>query len=277
MNKKTIKLFLMDGEIDGRMRCDVSNSNLVAYKIPRNMLKECKGKEDFEYRGVYILFGEKDGKEAAYIGETKGIYKRLAKHSREKDFWNEALVFVRNDDSFHEGNTKYIENKLFKIAKKAKRYLIETTLTEETELTESEYFEMEETIDLIKMITSVLGYKIFNEIANKKQVKPDNLLYIDSVGLHAVGAVTNEGFVVFKGSQSNPKIKEACSECYKRKWKELRDMKIVDKNNIFKQDKVFKSASTAAVMVLGRHTNGLKAWKNSDGKKLREIMNENEI
>ena len=62
MYKKTIKLFLIDGEIDGRIKCDISNSNIIAYKIPKNKLKECKENADVGYSGVYILFGEKDGK-----------------------------------------------------------------------------------------------------------------------------------------------------------------------------------------------------------------------
>lgn len=41
-----------------------------------------------------------------------------------------------------------------------------------------------------------------------------------------------------------------------------------------KQDVVFKSASTAANFVTGRSTNGLIAWKNSDGITLRSLLSE---
>ena len=275
MYKKTIKLFLMDGEIDGRIKCDISNSNIIAYKVPKNKLKECKDNCEMGYSGVYILFGEKDGENCAYIGESENIYKRAVQHLSDKDFWNECLVFVRNDNSFNKGNIRFLENALFKIAKDAKRYVIDTKSTTESQLTESEICEMEEVIDVMKIITSALGYKVFNKVKTEKEVTSDNLLYINSIGLKAVGAVTNDGFVVFKGSESSNEFKQASSQHLRNKWYELRNMKIINKNNIFTKDMLFLSPSTAAAMVLGRNANGLTEWKNQDGKTLKEIMNEN--
>ena len=275
MYKKTIKLFLMDGEIDGRIRCDISNSNIIAYKIPKNKLKECKDNPDIGYSGVYILFGEKDGEICAYIGESENVYKRLVQHLSDKDFWNVCLVFIRNDNSFNKGNIRFLEDSLCKLAKEAKRYIIDTKNTTESPLTESEICEMEEVIDVMKIIASALGYKIFNKIKTEKDITSDNLLYINSIGLKAVGAVTNDGFVVFKGSESSKEFKTASSQHLRNKWNELRNTKIVNKNNVFIKDMLFLSPSTAAAMVLGRNSNGLTEWKNKDGKTLKEIMNEN--
>lgn len=275
MYKKTIKLFLMDGEIDGRIKCDISNSNIVAYKIPKNKLKDCKENIEIGYSGVYILFGEKDGEICAYIGESENVYKRLVQHLSDKDFWNECLVFIRNDNSFNKGNIRFLEDSLFKLAKEAKRYIIDTKNTTESPLTESEICEMEEVIDVMKIIASALGYKIFNKIKTEKEITSDNLLYINSIGLKAVGAVTNDGFVVFKGSESSKEFKTASSQHLRNKWYELRNMNIVNKNNVFTKDMLFLSPSTAAAMVLGRNSNGLTEWKDKNGKTLKEIMNEN--
>lgn len=275
MYKKTIKLFLMDGEIDGRIKCDISNSNIVAYKIPKNKLKDCKENIEIGYSGVYILFGEKDGEICAYIGESENVYKRLVQHLSDKDFWNECLVFIRNDNSFNKGNIRFLEDSLFKLAKEAKRYIIDTKNTTESPLTESEICEMEEVIDVMKIIAAALGYKIFNKIKTEKEITSDNLLYINSIGLKAVGAVTNDGFVVFKGSESSKEFKTASSQHLRNKWYELRNMKIINKNNIFTKDMLFLSPSTAAAMVLGRNSNGLTEWKDKNGKTLKEIMNEN--
>lgn len=275
MYKKTIKLFLMDGEIDGRIKCDISNSNIVAYKIPKNKLKDCKENIEIGYSGVYILFGEKDGEICAYIGESENVYKRLVQHISDKDFWNECLVFIRNDNSFNKGNIRFLEDSLFKLAKEAKRYIIDTKNTTESPLTESEICEMEEVIDVMKIIASALGYKIFNKIKTEKEITSDNLLYINSIGLKAVGAVTNDGFVVFKGSESSKEFKTASSQHLRNKWYELRNMNIVNKNNVFTKDMLFLSPSTAAAMVLGRNSNGLTEWKDKNGKTLKEIMNEN--
>ena len=41
-----------------------------------------------------------------------------------------------------------------------------------------------------------------------------------------------------------------------------------------KKDVAFKSASTAANFVTGRSTNGLIAWKNSDGQTLKTLLSD---
>lgn len=276
MYQKTIKLFLMDCKVDGRIKCELSNSNIIAYKIPKTMLKECKNREDMSYEGVYILFGDKDGDPYVYIGESENVYKRLVQHLSDKDFWNECLIFVRNDNSFNKGNIRYLENSLFMKVKEAKRVKVENNKsTTESPLTESEISEMIEVIDIIEMITSSLGYKIFNKVVTEKEVKSDDLYYINSIGLKASGVQTSDGFIVFKGSQSNSEFKEASSKSLRNRWNELREKKIVNKNNIFSKDTLFLSPSTAVAMVLGRNSNGLTEWKNKEGKALKDVMNEN--
>lgn len=44
------------------------------------------------------------------------------------------------------------------------------------------------------------------------------------------------------------------------------------KGIIVKEDVLFSSASTAANFVTGGSTNGLVAWRNSNGEKLRDII-----
>ena len=39
---KTLKLFLMDGEPSGRIKCSLANWTGIAYKIPRTALYKCK-------------------------------------------------------------------------------------------------------------------------------------------------------------------------------------------------------------------------------------------
>mgnify|MGYP003593876416 FL=1 len=90
--------------------------------------------------------------------------------------------------------------------------------------------------------------------------------------MKATGTQTEEGFIVFKGSQSSEEFKKASTQSLRNKWNELRNQKIVD-NRIFLKDIIFSSPSTAAAMILRRNANGLREWKNKDGKSLKEIMN----
>lgn len=92
---KSINLFLMDGDANGRMKCTLANWTGVAYKIPRTELDNCKERDDLKQSGVYFLFGksEETGDSVVYIGQAgarkngEGILNRLQehKHNPEKD------------------------------------------------------------------------------------------------------------------------------------------------------------------------------------------------
>ena len=47
--------------------------------------------------------------------------------------------------------------------------------------------------------------------------------------------------------------------------------------NVLLKDIAFKSASTAANFVTGSSTNGLTAWKDENGKTIKEIIAETEV
>lgn len=49
------------------------------------------------------------------------------------------------------------------------------------------------------------------------------------------------------------------------------------KGNVLQKDVAFKSASTAANFVTGSSTNGLTAWKDKNGKTIKEIITEAEV
>ena len=54
---KTLKLFLIDGEPSGRIKCSLANWTGIAYKIPRTALDKCKNIDFLKQTGVYFLFG----------------------------------------------------------------------------------------------------------------------------------------------------------------------------------------------------------------------------
>jgi len=55
---KTIKLFLIDGETNGRLTCELSNWTGKAYKIPRNTVKNSVDRPELQTTGVYMLIGK---------------------------------------------------------------------------------------------------------------------------------------------------------------------------------------------------------------------------
>jgi len=47
---KTIKIFLIDGDSNGRMSCELSNWSGKAYNIPSIKIKDCADREDLTKR-----------------------------------------------------------------------------------------------------------------------------------------------------------------------------------------------------------------------------------
>ena len=167
---KTIKLFLIDGDPNGRMTCELSNWTGKAYKIPRIKVKDCADRPDLTNPGVYLLFGKNEsGKDLAYIGEAETVLKRLTQHLTQKDFWNEAIVFISKDENLNKAHIKYLENGLYEIAKSVNRYQVENTTTPtQSSIAESDRAEMEEFIENIKILINTLGHKVFEE---KRELK----------------------------------------------------------------------------------------------------------
>ena len=108
---KTIKLFLIDGEPNGRITCELSNWTGKAYKIPRIKIKDSKDREDLKNPGIYLLFGKnEEGKDLVYIGEAENIFSRLVQQLTQKDFWYEAIAFISKDENLNKAHIRYLEN-----------------------------------------------------------------------------------------------------------------------------------------------------------------------
>ncbi len=284
---KTIKLFLIDGEPNGRMSCELSNWTGKAFKIPRKQIKESANRVELGGTGVYILFGRSDNienRDLAYIGEAEGIHKRLVQHLSAKDFWNEAIVFVSKDKNMNKAHIKFLESRLYEIAIDANRYNLDNgNIPTKPSISESDEAEMEEFIENIKLLVNTLGFKIFEEIRQvnlSKEEQEKNTFYIEAArGAKASGQTTSEGFVVLKDSL----IASSITNSFPKNWKKMRESLInegivTEKKGkfMFERDYLFTSPSTAAGIVMGRSANGLAEWKLKDGRILKAVEANND-
>jgi len=283
---KTIKLFLIDGEPNGRMSCELSNWTGKAFKIPRKQIKETADRDELQGTGIYILFGKGDttGRDLAYIGEAEGIHKRLIQHLSAKDFWNEAIVFVSKDENLNKAHIKYIESRLYEIAIEVNRYDLENgNCPPRPKISESDQAEMEEFISNIGLLVNTLGFRIFEELRKTNQTqeeKEKSTFHIEAArGANASGQSTNEGFVVLKDSS----IATSTTKSFPQNWLRFREELINDgiiikqgDKMIFNKDYLFTSPSAAAAIVMGRSANGLTEWKLSDGRILKAIETDKE-
>lgn len=280
---KTIKIFLIDGDPNGRMSCELSNWSGKAYKIPRINIKDCTDRNDLISTGVYLLFGkDEEGKDLVYIGEAESILKRLTQHLNQKDFWNETIVFISKDDNLNKAHIKYLENRLHDTARQAKRYKVQNSIIPtQSSLSESDKAEMEEFIENIKMLVNTLGHKVFDEKREFKPKQKQEPFFIKAArGADGLGEPSSDGFVVFKGSKAAATIVNSMTPSFIALRQKLIDEGVlVDKGEFyeFPEDYIFSSPSTAAVMVMGRNANGLTEWKQKNGKTLKEFETNEKI
>ena len=274
---KTIKIFLIDGDPNGRMSCELSNWTGKAYKIPRIKIKDCSDRGDLVSTGVYLLLGkDEEDKDQVYNGEAESILKRLNQHLTQKDFWNETIIFISKDENLNKAHIKYLENRLHVIAKTANRYKIENSITPtQSSISESDRAEMEEFIENIKMLVNTLGHKVFDEkrefIPKQKQ---ETFVIKSTRGADAQGIQTSDGFVVFKGSKAAISTVASMTQNFLKIRKQLIDKQVMkEKGEYFEfpEDYIFSSPSTAAAMVLGRNANGLTEWRLPSGMTLKEF------
>ncbi|WP_439473704.1 GIY-YIG nuclease family protein [Algoriphagus formosus] len=274
---KTIKIFLIDGDPNGRMSCELSNWSGKAYKIPRIKIKDCGDRPDLVSTGVYLLFGkDEEGKDMVYIGEGETILKRLNQQLNAKDFWNEAIIFISKDENLNKAHIKYLENRLYEIAKFANRYKIENSvIPTQSSISESDRAEMEEFIEYIKMLVNTLGHKVFDEKREIKTKRKQETFFIKAArGADSQGEQTSDGFVVFKGSKAaGSTVASMTSSFVTLRNKLLEEGVLINKGEYleFPDDYIFSSPSTAATIVMGRNANGLTEWKQKNGKSLKDF------
>ena len=136
---------------------------------------------------------------------------------------------------------------------------------------------MEEFLENIKLLVNALGFKIFEELRKdqsaEEQVK--STFYISAArGANARGQMTNEGFVVLKGSE----IANNMTNSFPKNWVSLRQslidnniVSIMNDRFVFQEDHLFSSPSAAAAIVMGRSANGLTEWRLNDGRVLKSV------
>ena len=269
MRGKTIRHFLIDGQVDGRWSSELSNWTGKAYKIPRTYINQCSDRKDLGKTGVYFLIRRNDETdvEQVYIGEAENILSRLKQHLSEKDFWTECVVFVSKDNNLNKAHIKYLENHLYLLAKESKRYeVMNSNVPTEASISEMDCAEMDEFIDNMRLILGVLGHKILEPSMNRKSNKNIVLFYFQE----ASGKPVSEGFVVLKGSEIAKNVASSLSRSIINKRQVLIDKGIVDGNFIFTQDWIFSSPSLAAKIVAGYSVNGRNVWRDKNGVSLKE-------
>ena len=285
---KSINLYLMDGDVNGRIKCTLANWTGLAIKIPRTSLDLCKDRDELKQTGVYFLFGKDDitDKGVVYIGQAgvrkngEGILNRLLEHNRnpKKDYWTEAIAITTSNDSLGPTEISYLEHRFCQLALEANRYEVKNGNDPTPgNPTEEKQSELEDFIDYAKIIVGTLGHKVFVPLISSETSNEDSdnqELYCNSSGAHATGLRTADGFVVKKGSKIAEKVTKSCPEYAIKKREQYKD--IIDDNFVLLEDILFNTPSGAVGFVCGASKSGNAEWKTADGVTLKELESKTE-
>lgn len=277
MEAATIKLFLVHGSPNGLRTAELSNWSGKAIAAPRNELSVLLKREELSSPGFYILTGvdPETGDDAIYIGEAEDVANRLKGHSG-KDFWNAATVFVSKDENLTKSHIRYIEGKLISIAQDNASSQVMNSVSSGSRLPESDAAEMDIFLQKTLQLLPVLGITDFKRSV-EAPAKAQDLLVCKIKGLTAKGERTSGGFTVYAGSQAVLEHRPSAKRMKKKREQLVEKglLKPEDNYLLFTKDIEFSSPSMAASIVRGGGATGLGAWRNSSGKTLREI-DENE-
>lgn len=170
MNKsKNFNLFLMDGDVTGRIKCTLSNWTGLAYKVPRSYLDKCNNRQDLKQSGVYFLFGKNDDNEdEVYIGQAEirengeGVLFRVMENLKDSSYFSDAIMLTTQNNSFGPTEISYLENRFTNLAKDIDRFKVRNSNDPNPgNVTEEKESELEDFVEYSKMVLGVLGYKIF--------------------------------------------------------------------------------------------------------------------
>ncbi len=278
MPSATIKIFLAHGDAKRLRTAEMSNWTGKAVAGPRSEFDSVLARDESQNSGVYFLTGvdPETGTSAVYIGEAESVRDRVRSHL-DKDFWNHIVYFTSKDENLTKAHIRYLEGRLIDQTKQAGRALVKNGQSSGARLPESDREDMEIFLEKIHQLLPALGVEVLVPItATVGAAAEHEPLTCEIKGLKATGYQTANGFVVLAGSEA---VLNERPSSLKYPWalhlrQQLKDegvLSISSDHLVFQKDKEFSSPSAAAAVVHGGHANGLIAWKNKNGKTLKEI------
>ncbi len=284
----SLRIFVADGDPDGLRIVERFNASARAVVFPRALLPQVKARPELQQTGVYLLLGPRpDGEgDLLYVGEGDPIRPRLESHYAQKDFWTRAIGFVAVGGLLNKAHVQFLEARLIALARAAKRVPLDNgNFPNEPTLSEADRADMLVFLDHMLGMLPVLGVHAFelapsvSTVIRADAAAPVTpLLYCAGKGVEASGYEASQGFVVKAGSRAVAEVVPSLQQNWPARTNQRQDLLnsgvlVTDGDALrFTQDYVFTSPTLAAVLILGRHTNGRTKWKDAQGRTLKELQ-----
>lgn len=283
MDGRVIRMFLTDGNPTGLRTVEIMNMTILGTFFPRTQLdKFIARREASEKPGVYMLFGARDTdpqQKVLYVGEGDPVLPRIMSHARNKDFWNEAVVFSSKDDYLTKTQIKYLEAELYELANEAKRTELDNSqMPTRPNISEPERAAVLQFLEAIKLLLLALGVEVLKPRAINIGVDvTERIFKLKMKNVVAQMVVIDNKYVVLKGSTAVLENRASIPDALVRLRQDLVDRGVVENKGAgvytFVQNEPFNSPSYAAVAIVGGAANGRKLWKYN-GKSLNDLEQE---
>ena len=125
--------------------------------------------------------------------------------------------------------------------------------------------------ETIQILTSTLGYPVFDEI---KKPKTKEVIVCKGKDAYAEGEYTEDGIIIFENAKCNLIESKTAGSWVIGMRNDLKENGVlIEKDGmlVFTKNHIFSSPSASAAVVLARRANGWIEWKFKDGKTLDEV------
>lgn len=250
-----------------------SNSKIYGISLKRsdNIIKFLKDNyKDFIFNsGIYILISKNED-ERYYIGQTINGISRIEEHNRNKDFWDECILFLTENNTWDKTIIDYLEYSFINEFNKSMY-----TLENKDMRTNKPVLDLFQESSLSDIKEEILFMLSCNDISLKEEKKIRSKIYKAGKGKNAELIYENGKFVLLSGSEVNyPKedVKNWSDggNFYKRQNSiidsYIEQGKIQGEKGKFytSVDIAFTSASASASLVTGGSENGYDFWQGLD-------------
>lgn len=271
---RSLELYFIDGRPDGMLTAEVFNWTGHILMAPRTQIGAALARKEARYTGVYLLLGERDGQQLAYLGEGDDVSHRIKNHDINKDWWTSVVLVTSTANNLHKAHVQYLEARLIEVARSVGRVGLDNATTPaRPTLSEAAQSNMETFLDYLFMVLPALRIDMFlastrPEAPTRHQAMPTPVFELVNRrhGLLATAKLEDGDFIVDAGSMARAQwFGQGTGESgYAQLHAELVRMGVlvVDSGKaIFAKAYAFKSTSAAAAVVSGRPANGTLEWK----------------
>lgn len=217
-----------------------------------------------------------------YIGQTIDGARRMNDHKRDKinKFLPRDFLFCTVESDEHDCDIhaylQELETKIISKADVTKLLNTNGKRNSEFKLTTAKEAIANRFVEEFISMANILGYnELFESEINEKggikvSLKTNDLI---ANGIR----YANNTFMILKGSHCKARKERqgakggGNAEYDKLLWQSLHDNGII-KDGVFNEDRLFKSPSQAARIILGTSVNGLISWKVKDGRTLKVYL-----